>query len=123
MTFKFQAEEEQCYLVQDEEVRGWMKPRPQHKKEKVTPTKPKVDSLITTVRKHWEQDKAFKGRHQTRKPKAINKAKGEKKTETKDTPAKASPTSAPPKKTKKVWRVKRASSESSTPRPDESKIN
>jgi hypothetical protein len=59
-------------------------------------------SLIATIRKHWEQDKASKGHHQTRKPKAINKAKGEKKTETKNTPAKASPTSAPPKKTKRV---------------------
>jgi hypothetical protein len=29
----------------------------------------------------------------------------------------------PPKKTKKVWRVKGASSESSTPGPDKSKIN
>jgi hypothetical protein len=26
MTFKFQANEEQCYLVQDEEARGWRKP-------------------------------------------------------------------------------------------------
>jgi hypothetical protein len=58
-------------------------------KQKVAPTKPKVDSLITTMRKHWEQDKAFKGRHQTRKPKAINKAKGGKKMEAKNTPAKA----------------------------------
>jgi hypothetical protein len=41
------------------------------------------------MRKHWEQDKAFKGRHQTRKPKAINKAKGGKKMEAKNTPAKA----------------------------------
>jgi hypothetical protein len=29
MTFKFQANEEQCYLVQDEEARGWKKPQPQ----------------------------------------------------------------------------------------------
>jgi hypothetical protein len=34
MTFKFQANEEQCYLVQDEEAIGWKKPQPQHKKEK-----------------------------------------------------------------------------------------
>jgi hypothetical protein len=47
MTFKFQEKEEQCYLVQDEEIRGWRKPRPQHKKEKATPTKLKVDSLIS----------------------------------------------------------------------------
>jgi hypothetical protein len=26
MTFRFQANEEQCYLVQDEEARGWKKP-------------------------------------------------------------------------------------------------
>jgi hypothetical protein len=115
MTFKFQANEEQCYLVQDEEARGWRKPRSQYKKEKVAPTKPKVDSLITMMRKHWEQDKAFNGRRQPKKSKAINKAKGEKKTEIKNTPAKGSPTSSPPKRTKKVWRVKRASSESSTP--------
>jgi hypothetical protein len=122
MTFKFQVKEEQCYLVQDEEARGWRKPRPQHKKEKAAPTKPKVDSLITTMRKHWEQEKAFNRRHQPKKSKVINKAKGEKKTEIKNTPAKASPTSSPPKKTKKVWRVKRAFSESSTSRPDEPKI-
>jgi hypothetical protein len=123
MTFKFQANEEQCYLVQDEEARRWREPRPQHKKEKATPTKPKVDSLITTMRKHWEQDKAFNGRHQHKKLKPINKAKREKKTEIKNTPAKASPASSPPKKTKKVWHLKGASSESSTPGPDEPKIN
>jgi hypothetical protein len=92
-------------------------------KEKVAPTKPKVDSLITTMWKHWEQDKAFNGRHQPKKSKLIKKAKGEKKTKIKNTPAKASPTSSPPKKTKKVWRVKSASSEPSTPGPDEPKIN
>jgi hypothetical protein len=74
------------------------------------------------MRKHWEQDKAFNGCHQLKKSKPINKAKGGKKTEIENTPAKASPTSSPPKKTK-VWRVKRASSESSTPGPDEPKIN
>jgi hypothetical protein len=120
MTFKFQAKEEQCYLVQDEESRGWRKTWPQYMKEKVTPTKPKVDSLITTMR---EQDKAFNERHQPKKAKAIKKAKGEKMTEIKNTPAKALPTSAPPNKTKKVWHVKRVSSESSTPGPDKSKIN
>jgi hypothetical protein len=109
MTFRFQANEEQCYLVQNEEVRGWKKPRPEHKKEKVGPTKPKV--------------KSFNGRHQPKKSKPINKAKGEKKMEIKNTPAKPSPTSPPPKKTKKVWRVKRASFESSTSGPDEPKIN
>jgi uncharacterized iron-regulated membrane protein len=123
MTFKFQAKQEQCYLVQDEESREWRKPVPQFKKEKVAPTKPKVDSLIATMRKHWEQDKASKGHNQTRKLKAIKKAKGENKTETKNTPAKASPTSAPPKKTKRVWRVKVALSESSTSGPDESNFN
>jgi hypothetical protein len=75
------------------------------------------------MRKHWEQDKAFNGCHQPKKSKEINKAKGEKKMEIKNTLAKDSPTSAPPKKTMKVWRVKRASSESSTPGPDEPKIN
>jgi hypothetical protein len=75
------------------------------------------------MRKRWEQNKASKGSHQTRKPKTINKAKGEKKTETKNTLAKASTTSAPPKKTNRVWRVKGASSGSSTMGPDESKIN
>jgi hypothetical protein len=109
MTFRFQASEEQCYLVHDEEARRWRKPRPQHKKDEVTPNKPK--------------DKSFNKRHKPKKSKAINKAKGEKKTEIKNTPAKASPTSSPSKKTKKVWRVKRALSESSTPRPDELKIN
>jgi hypothetical protein len=61
MTFKFQANEEQRYLVQEEEARGWRKPRPPKKKEKVVPTKPKVDNLITTMRKHREQDKASNG--------------------------------------------------------------
>jgi hypothetical protein len=45
MTFKFQANEEQCYLVQEEEARGWNEPRPQHKKGEVVPTKPKVKSF------------------------------------------------------------------------------
>jgi hypothetical protein len=67
MTFKFQAKEEQCYLVQDEEARGWRKPRPQHKKEKVAPTKPKVDSLITTIGKHWEHDKASNRHYQPKR--------------------------------------------------------
>jgi hypothetical protein len=109
MTFKFQANEEQCYLVQDEEARRWKKTQPQHKKDEVAPTKHKV--------------KSFNGLHQPKKSKAINKAKWERKTEIKDTPAKASPTSSPPKKTKKVWREKRALSEPSTPGPDEPKIN
>jgi hypothetical protein len=65
---------------------------------------------------------AFKGCHQPNKSKETNKAKVEK-IETKNIPARASLTSSPPKKTKKVCRVKRASSESSTPEPDESKIN
>jgi hypothetical protein len=69
MTFKFQAKEEQHYLVQDEGARGWRKPWPKYKKEKIALTKPKVDSLITTMRKHWEQDKAFKGSHQPKKSK------------------------------------------------------
>jgi hypothetical protein len=123
MTFKFQANEEQRYLVQEEEARGWRKPRPPKKKEKVVPTKPKVDNLITTMRKHREQDKASNGRYQPKKSKPINKAKGQKKMEIKNTPAKASSTSSPLKKTKKVWHVKRASSESSTPGLGESKIN
>jgi hypothetical protein len=118
MTFRFQANEEQCYLVQDEETRRWREPRPQHKKDVVAPTEPKVDNLNTTMRKHWEQDKAFNGCHQPKKSKAINKAKGETKTEIKNTPAKASPTSSPLKRTKKVWRVKRASSKSSAPGSD-----
>jgi hypothetical protein len=75
------------------------------------------------MRKHWEQDKALNRCHQPKKSKPINKAKGEKKTEIKDTPAKASPTSSPPKKTKKLWQVKRALSESSTLGSDEPKIN
>jgi hypothetical protein len=50
----------------------------------------------------------------TQKSKEINKAKREKKAEIKNTLAKASPTSAPPKKTKKVKRVKRLSPESSS---------
>jgi hypothetical protein len=75
------------------------------------------------MRRHWEQDKAFNGRHQPKKSKETNKAKREKKTEIKNTPARASPTLSPPKKTKKVWCVKRESSESSTPGSDKSKIN
>jgi uncharacterized coiled-coil protein SlyX len=73
----------------------WGKPcrrtyAPNHVKEdEVTLTKPK--------------DKAFNGCHQPKKLKPINKAKGEKKTKITDTPAKAPPTSSPPKKTKKVW--------------------
>jgi hypothetical protein len=31
MTFEFQANKGQCYLVQDEEARGWKKPQPHHK--------------------------------------------------------------------------------------------
>jgi hypothetical protein len=54
----------------------------------VASTKPKV--------------KAFNWRHQPKKSKPINKAKGGKKTEIKNTPAKASSTSSPLKKTKKV---------------------
>jgi hypothetical protein len=46
--------------------------------------------------------KSFNGHHQPKKSKPINKAKGGKKTETKNTLAKASPMSFPPKKTKKV---------------------
>jgi hypothetical protein len=34
MKFKFQAKEEQCYLMQDQEARGWRKPRPQYKKRR-----------------------------------------------------------------------------------------
>jgi hypothetical protein len=84
MTFKFQANEEQCYLVKDEEARRWKGPRPQHKKNEVASTKPKV--------------KSFNGCHQPKKSRPINKAKGGKKTEIKNTSAKDSPTSSPPKK-------------------------
>jgi hypothetical protein len=54
----------------------------------VVPTKPKV--------------KSFNGCHQPKKSKPINKAKGEK-DGNQGHPAKASPTSSPLKKTKKVW--------------------
>jgi hypothetical protein len=66
--------------------------------------------------------KAFNECHQPKKSKPINKGKGENKTKIKNTPTKASPTSSPPMKTK-VWRVKRASSESSTLGLNEPKIN
>jgi hypothetical protein len=91
--------------------------------EKVAPTKPKVDSLITTMRKQWEQDKVSNGCHQPKKSRPINKAKGERRQKSRTCPAKASLTSSPPKKTKKVWRVKSALSESSTPGPDSPKTN
>jgi hypothetical protein len=78
MTFKFQVKEEQCYLVQDEEARRWRKPRPQYKKEKVAPTKPKVDSIITMMMKQWEQDKASNGRHQPKKSKESARLRGRK---------------------------------------------
>jgi hypothetical protein len=55
----------------------------------VAPTKPKV--------------KAFNECHQPNMSKRNNKAKGKKKTKIKNTTAKASLTSSPPKKTKKVW--------------------
>jgi hypothetical protein len=78
--------------VQDEQARQWREPRPQHKKYVVALTKPKVKSI--------------NGHRQPKKSKPINKAKGGKKMKIKNTSAKASPTSSPPKKTKKVWRVK-----------------
>jgi hypothetical protein len=40
MAFKFEAKEAQSYLAKDDEARGWRKPWPQYKKEKVAPTKP-----------------------------------------------------------------------------------
>jgi hypothetical protein len=88
-----------------------------------------VDRKISDLEREGEvaltkpKVKAFNGRHHPKKSKLNNKAKGEKKTEIKNTPAKASLMSSPPKKTKKVWHVKRASSESSTPGPDEAKID
>jgi hypothetical protein len=81
----------------------------QVQEDEVAPTKPKV--------------KSFNGDHQPKKSRPINKAMGDTKTKIKNTPAKASTTSSPPKKTKKVWRVKRASSESSTLGLDEPNIN
>jgi hypothetical protein len=103
--FTFKPKVEQCSQVRmaDRKISDLVQ------EGEVAPTKPKV--------------KAFNGRHQPKKSKAIHKATGEKKTEIKNTPAKASPTSSPAKRTKKVWRVKRASSESSTSGPNEPKIN
>jgi hypothetical protein len=101
--FTFKPKVEQCSQVRMVDRKIYVQ------EDKVAPTKPNV--------------KAFSGRHQPKKAKEINKAKGEKKTKIKNTPAKASPTSAPPKRTKKVWCVKRASSEPSSLGPDESKIN
>jgi hypothetical protein len=103
--FTFKPKVEQCSHVRmiDRKISNLVQ------EGEVAPTKPK--------------DKAFNGRHQSKNSKPINKAKGNKKTKIKNTPAKASPTSLPPKRTKKVWRVKRASSESSTPGLDEPKIN
>jgi hypothetical protein len=103
--FTFKPKVEQCSQVQmiDRKISNLVE------EGEVAPTKPK--------------DKAFNRRHQPKKSKAINKVKGEKKMKIKNTPAKAPPTSSPPKRTKKVWRLKRASSESSTPGPDEPKIN
>jgi hypothetical protein len=104
--FTFKPKVEQCSQVRmvDRKISDLVQ------EGEVTPTKHKV--------------KSFNGQHQPKKSKAISKANGGgKKTESKNTLAKASPTSSPPKKTKNVWRVKRASSESSTPGPDEPKIN
>jgi hypothetical protein len=88
MTFRFQENEEECYLGQNEEARRWREPRHQHNKNEMGPTKPK--------------DKAFNRCLQPMKAKAINKAKGEKKTEIKNTPTKTSLTSSPPTREKKV---------------------
>jgi hypothetical protein len=60
----------------------------ERKKEKVALTKPKADSLITTMRKHWEQDKGFKICHQPKKLKPINKAKGERRRKSRTPPLK-----------------------------------
>jgi hypothetical protein len=117
--FTFRATVQQCLQVRivDRKNSNCLQ------EDEVAPTKPKVDSLIATMRKSREKDKASKGCHQTRKLKAINKAKWKRKTETQNTPAKASPTSAPLMKTKRMLHVKGALSESSTPGPNESKIN
>jgi hypothetical protein len=89
--------------------------------DEVAPTKPKVDSLIAMTRKRWEQ-KHSKGATNQRSRKQSTRIRG-KEDETKNTPAKASLTSASPKKTKRVWSVNGVSFESSTLGPDESKIN
>jgi hypothetical protein len=71
--FTFKLKVEQCSQVQmiDRKISNLVQ------EDEVAPTKPK--------------DKAFNGRHQPKKSKAINKAKGEKKMEIKNTPAKAPP--------------------------------
>jgi hypothetical protein len=84
--FTFKPKVEQCSQVRmvDRKFSNLLQ------EDEVAPTKPKVDSLITIMRKHWEQDNEFNGRNQPKKTKPINKAKGEKKTEIKNTLAKAS---------------------------------
>jgi hypothetical protein len=69
------------------------------KKRQPRPSLRWIASLVTTMSKDWDQEKAFNGLHQPKKSKVINKDKGGKKIEIKNTPAKASVTSSPPKKT------------------------
>jgi hypothetical protein len=82
-------------------------------KIEVAPTKPKMDSLIIMMRKHGAQNKASTRHYHAKKSQATNKAKGKRRQKLK----------TPIKKTKKVWRVKESSSESSTPGPNETKMN
>jgi hypothetical protein len=80
--FTFKPKVEQCSQVRmvDRKISDLVQ------EGEVAPTKPKV--------------KSFNRRHQPKKSKPINKAKGEKKMEIKNTPAKASLTSSPSKRNK-----------------------
>jgi hypothetical protein len=113
-----------CLNINGEEERFTFKPKVEQCSQ-VRMIDRKISDLVQEgeVALTRRKVKEFNGRHQPKRSKAINKAKGEKKTKIKNTPAKVSPTSSPLKETRKVWRVKRASSESSTTGPDEPKIN
>jgi hypothetical protein len=103
--FTFKSKVEQCSQVRmvDRKISNLLQ------EGEVAPTKPKV--------------KSFNGRHQPKKSKTINKAKREKKTEIKNTPAKASPTSSHQRNQRRCGELRGASSEPSTSGSDEPKIN
>jgi hypothetical protein len=91
MTFKFQVKEEQCYLVQDKEARGGGSHDPNTRETRWPQSNPRTTHPTGAINPKSQRK--------------LTRLRG-KKTEIKDTPAKSTLTSSPPKKTK-VWHMKR----------------
>jgi hypothetical protein len=123
MTFKFQAKEEQCYLVQDEEARGGGCHRPNTRKKRWPQPSPRWIASLQQWGSIRSKTKHSKGATNPRSREQSTRLRGKRRRKSRTPPLKPHRLHRHQRKQRRCARVKRVSSESFTSGPDEPKIN